>query len=82
MSDIEAYEEVTFGKHDLPDLVNRSNDWFLEMKMKKLITEKAYNYFFYNFKKPSNLGKLYFLRTGSPSNFKLWYAYILKKKKK
>ena len=40
LSDIQTYEEVTFGKHDHSYLVDRINDCFLELKRKKLNTEK------------------------------------------
>ena len=42
---------MTFNEYDLPDLVDRSNDWFLELKRKKSILEKDYKYLTYKFKK-------------------------------
>ena len=41
LSNIETYEEVSFSEHDFSDLVDRSNDCFLEVKRKDLITEKS-----------------------------------------
>ena len=45
----------------LCDLVETSNEIFLNLKRKQSISEKEIKYFVYNYKNASNLGKLYFL---------------------
>ena len=43
------------------DLVENSNNMFLSLKGKSLINQKELKYFTYEFKKSTNLGKLYLL---------------------
>ena len=54
LSDITTYEDVTFSKYDISDLVDRNNNLFLRLKRKKLITEKEYKYLIYKYKKVLN----------------------------
>ena len=43
----------------MTDLVESSNNMFLNLKRKGLISQKELKYFTYEFKKSTNLGKLY-----------------------
>ena len=45
----------------MTDLVESSNNMFLNVKRKGLISQKELKYFTYEFKKSTNLGKLYLL---------------------
>ena len=45
LSNVETYEETIFNEHDHSGLVNWNNDWFFELKLKKLFTKKEYKYF-------------------------------------
>ena len=55
------YEDVKFNENILTDLVAKSNKIFKSLCSHKLISEKEIKYFTYNFKKATNLEKLYFL---------------------
>ena len=46
---------------DISDLMNKSNIIFKSFYRRKFFTEKKLNYFPNNFKKATNLGKLYLL---------------------
>ena len=57
----DVYRKVTFKNKTLSQLVDCSNRFFRNLKMKGHITEKELKYFSYEFKKSCNLGKLYLL---------------------
>ena len=61
--DKSVYEDVRFSKNILINLVERSNEIFKRLCSYKLISEKEMKHFTYNFKKATNLRKLYFLPT-------------------
>ena len=61
--DKSVYEDVRFSKNILINLVERSNEIFKRLCSYKLISEKEMKHFTYNFKKATNLSKLYFLPT-------------------
>ena len=61
LSDSKTYKEVKFGDNELVKLVEESNRMFKKLLVKKCISPKECKYFLYNFKKSTNLGKLYFL---------------------
>ena len=54
-------KSVNFKEKLLTDLVDSSNNMFLNLKRKGLISQKELRYFTYEFKKSTNLGKLYLL---------------------
>ena len=55
------YKEVKFNENILTGLVEKSKKIFNSLCSHMLISESGLNYFTYNFKKATNLGKLYFL---------------------
>ena len=61
LQDQNIHEDVKFNENILTDLVAKSNKIFKHLCSHKLISEKELKYFTYNFKKATNLGKLYFL---------------------
>ena len=61
LQDKNINEDVGFSENILIDLVERSNKIFKRLCSHKLISEKDLKYFTYNFKKTTNLRKLYFL---------------------
>ena len=61
LHDQNIYENVKFNENILTNLVAKSNKIFKRLCSHKLISEKELKYFTYNFKKATNLGKLYFL---------------------
>ena len=61
LQDQNIYENVKFNENILTDLVAKSNKIFKRLCSHKMISEKELKYFTYNFKKATNLGKLYFL---------------------
>ena len=60
LSDKSTYLETKVIKKDLVDLVEQSN-MFENLQRKSVIKEREKNYFKFNFKKGTNLGKLYLL---------------------
>ena len=56
-----VYKDVNFKETMLSDLVDKSNKFFKILHSRKCITEKELKYFSYQFKKTTNLGKLYVL---------------------
>ena len=83
LSDSNTYKEVKLSEKDQIKLVEKSNNMFEGLK-KIVITEKEKNYFKFNFKKATNVGKLYLLPKihkklsnvpGQPIIFKLWYPH-------
>ena len=61
LSDSKTYKEVQWSEKDQIKLVEKSNSLFEDLKKKTIITEKEKNYFKFNFKKATNVGKLYLL---------------------
>ena len=60
-SDEKIYEEIRITEKDQVELVEKSNDLISNLIRKNVITENESNYFRFNFKKATNLGKLYLL---------------------
>ena len=56
-----VYKKVSFKKDMLGDLVTKSNGFFKDLRRSGCITEKELKYFSYEYKKITNLGKLYLL---------------------
>ena len=61
LEDPNVYRKVAFKDKICPQLVDFSNRFFKNLKMKGHITEKELKYFSYEFKKSCNLGKVYLL---------------------
>ena len=61
LRDNTVYKDVSFKETMLSDLVDKSNKFFKSLHSRKSVTEKELKYFFYQFKKTTNLGKLYLL---------------------
>ena len=61
LGDVTVYEDVNFKEKMLQDLAETSNKLFRNLKSKGGITEKQLKYFTIDFKKATNLGKLYLL---------------------
>ena len=61
MSDRSIYLETKVIEKYLVDLVDKSNKIFENLQRKSVIQEREENYFKFNFKKATNLGKLYLL---------------------
>ena len=58
LSDSNTYKEVKLSEKDQIKLVEKSNSMFEGLKRKTVITEKEKNYFKFNFKRATNVGKL------------------------
>ena len=56
-----VYKKVSFKQHMLCELVTKSNGFFKDLRRSGCITEKELKYFSYEYKKITNLGKLYLL---------------------
>ena len=61
LSDEKTYEEIRITEKDQVELVEKSNNLFSNLRGENVITENENNYFRFNFKKVTNLGKLYLL---------------------
>ena len=61
LSDANVYKDVSFNEKMLQDLVGTSNKLFQNLKSKGKISDKQLKYFTYEYKKATNLGKLYLL---------------------
>ena len=61
LKDQNVHRKVDLKDKTLSQLVDCSNRFFRNLKMKGHITEKQLKYFSYEFKKSCNLGKLYLL---------------------
>ena len=61
LKDNTVYKDVNFKETMLSDLVDKSNKLFKSLHSCKCITEKELKHFSYQFKKTTNLGKLYLL---------------------
>ena len=59
LSDEKTLKEIRITEKDQVELVEKSNDLFFNLRRKNVITENENNYFRFNFKKSTNLGKLY-----------------------
>ena len=61
LKDRKVYQEVRFSENILTDLVEKSNTMFKNLRRKGVISEKELKYFSFEYKKATNLGKLYLL---------------------
>ena len=61
LKDRKVYQEVSFSENILTDLVEKSNTMFRNLRRKGVISEKELKYFSFEYKKVTNLGKLYLL---------------------
>ena len=61
LSDENTYKDINFKDKILQELEDNSNTLFRKLKTKGSITEKEFKYFTIEFKKATNLGKLYLL---------------------
>ena len=61
LSNKNVYKKVEFKEKMLTELVETSNKFFKNLKSRGCISEKYLKYFSWEFKKTSNLGKLYLL---------------------
>ena len=61
LSDEKTYEEIRITEKGQVELLEKSNDLFSILRRKNVITENENNYFWFNFQKATNLGKLYLL---------------------
>ena len=61
LKDRKMYHEVRFSENILTDLVEKSNTMFKNLRRKGVISEKELKYFSFEYKKATNLGKLYLL---------------------
>ena len=55
------YKDIKFKETVLSDLINKNNRIFKNLYIRKFITENELKYLSYDFKKTTNLGKLYLL---------------------
>ena len=62
LQDQSIYEDIKFNENILTDLVAKSNKIFTRLCSHKFISAKELKYFTNNFKKATNLGKLYILK--------------------
>ena len=61
LSDANVYKDVFCNEKNLLEFVGTSNQLFQNLKSKGKISDKQLKYFTYEYKKVSNLGKLYLL---------------------
>ena len=61
LSDENIYKDINFQDEILQELADNTNKLFRNLKMKRSITEKELKYFTIEFKKATNLDKLYLL---------------------
>ena len=59
LADEKTYEEIRITENDQVELVENSKKLFSDLRRKNVITENENIYFRFNFKKATNLGKLY-----------------------
>ena len=59
LSDSSIYKGVKVAEKNLVDLVDKSNTVFANLERRNIIQEKEKNYFRFNFKKTTNIGKFY-----------------------
>ena len=72
LKDQNVYRKVDLKDKTLSQLVDCSNRFFRNLKMKGHIMEKELKYFSYEFKKSCNLGKLYLLTKIHKSRKRSW----------
>ena len=61
LKDNNTYQDVKFGDDDPVKLVEKSNKMFKQLLSKQNISSSKFKYLSYNYKKLSNLGKMYLL---------------------
>ena len=61
LKDRKVYQEVRFSENILTNFVEKSNTMLKNLKRKEVILEKELKYFSFEYKKTTNLGKLYLL---------------------
>ena len=61
LSDANVYKDVFFNEKNLQELVGTSNQLFQNLKYKGKVSDKQLKYFTHEYKKVSNLEKLYLL---------------------
>ena len=61
LSDNSIYKEVKVTEKNLVDLVDKNSKIFVDLERRSIIQEKEKNYFKFNFKKATNVGKFYVL---------------------
>ena len=61
LGDVTVSKDVNFKEKILQDLAEPSNNLFRNIRVNREITEKELKYFTIDFKKTTNLGKLYLL---------------------
>ena len=61
LRDKNTYKDVKFGDDDLVKLVEQSNKMFKQLLSKQNVSTSEFKYFSYNYKKLTNLGKMYLL---------------------
>ena len=61
LSDANTYRDVSFNEKILQELVGTSNQFFQNLKSKGKMSDKQLKHFTHEYKKVSNLGKLYLL---------------------
>ena len=59
LKDKNTYQDVKFGDDVLVTLVDKSNEMFKQLLSKQNISSSEFKYFSYNYKKSTNLGKMY-----------------------
>ena len=72
LSDEKTYEQVRITEKDQVELVEKSNNLFSNLRRKNAITEGENNYLRFNFKKVTNISKLYLL----PKITKVFARYL------
>ena len=71
LSEKNIYKEVNFNEKLIQDLTKTSNKIFRNLKNRGFITDKQLKYFSIEYKRASNLGKLYFFHKIHKSLFNL-----------
>ena len=61
LKDRKVYQEVRFSENILTDFFEKRNTMFKKLRRKGVILEKELKYFSFEYKKATNLGKLYLL---------------------
>ena len=61
VKDRNVYQAIKFSENILTDLVKKSNTMFKNLRRKSIVSKKELNYFSFEYKKATNLGKLYLL---------------------
>ena len=61
LKDNNTYQDVKFGDNDLVKLVEKSSQMFKQLLSKQNMSSSEFKHFSYNYKKPTNLGKMYLL---------------------